>query len=46
MDAALKRVYADAGAPEAWKMLRYDVGHLETAAMRHEIMQFLDAHLI
>ena len=45
VDAALKRVYADAGAPAAWKMLRYDVGHLETAAMRHEIMQFLDERL-
>lgn len=45
IDAALKKVYADAGAPGAWKLLRYDVGHQETAAMRHEILQFLDAHL-
>ena len=45
IDAAMKRAYADAGRPEAWKLLRYDVGHMETAAMRSEILKFLDAHL-
>ena len=41
IDAELSRVYADAGAPEAWKLLRYDHGHFETAVMRAEILDFL-----
>jgi dienelactone hydrolase len=41
IDAALRQVYAEAGAPEAWRLLRYDIGHFETAAMRAEIMAFL-----
>jgi hypothetical protein len=41
IDAELKRVYAAAGAPEAWRLRRYEIGHLETAAMRAEIMRFL-----
>lgn len=41
IDAALRQVYADLGAPEAWKLLRYDIGHFETAAMRAEILAFL-----
>lgn len=46
IDAQLKKVYADAGAPEAWRLLRYDIGHFETAAMRAEILQFLRQWLI
>ncbi len=42
IDAELKRAYAEAGAPEAWKLLRYDIGHFETAAMRAEVMAFLE----
>jgi hypothetical protein len=45
IDAELKRVYADCGKPDAWKMLRYDVGHRETAAMRAEIVAFLETYL-
>src|SRR5438552_2630668 len=33
IDAALRKVYAESGAPEAWKLARYDIGHFETAAM-------------
>lgn len=41
IDAELRQVYAEAGVPEAWKLLRYDIGHLETAEMRLEILKFL-----
>ncbi|MGQ9816030.1 MAG: hypothetical protein ACUVR3_12940 [Candidatus Roseilinea sp.] len=41
IDAELKRVYAEQGASEAWRLLRYDVGHFETAAMRAEVLAFL-----
>jgi dienelactone hydrolase len=41
VDEELKRVYAEAGHPERWKLLRYDVGHQETAEGRREIMAFL-----
>lgn len=41
IDAHLKEVYTGMGAPEAWKLLRYDTGHFETAAMRVEILSFL-----
>jgi len=45
IDAELKKVYADAGAPDAWKLLRYEIGHFETAAMRAEILEFLEKWL-
>lgn len=45
IDAALRRVYADAGAPDAWKLLVYGAGHIETAEMRAEVMAFLMEHL-
>lgn len=41
IDAELRRVYAEAGAPDAWQLLRYNTGHYEIAAMRHEAMKFL-----
>jgi dienelactone hydrolase len=41
IDRELKEVYAAAGHPEAWKLLRYNVGHQETPEMRQEIVQFL-----
>jgi acetyl esterase/lipase len=41
IDRALTRVYAEAGHPERWKLLRYDVGHMETAEGRLEIIAFL-----
>jgi hypothetical protein len=45
VDAELKRAYASAGSPNRWKLLRYDVGHQETPAMREEIRTWLLTHL-
>jgi dienelactone hydrolase len=45
IDAELKRVYADAGRPEAWKLVREDVAHVETDTMRREIITFLQRWL-
>ena len=39
--AELSRVYAALGAPEAWQLRRYAIGHFETAAMRAEVVAFL-----
>jgi hypothetical protein len=36
----LKKVYASTGHPDNWKLLRYDVGHMETPAMREEIRKW------
>ena len=41
IDAELRKVYGDLGAADAWKLLRYETGHFETAAMRAEIAEFL-----
>lgn len=45
IDAALQAEYAKHGAPENWKLLRYDVGHQETPEGRQEIIAFLQKHL-
>jgi dienelactone hydrolase len=45
IDAALRRVYAEAGASDAWKLIVYGAGHIETADMRAEVMAFLGEHL-
>lgn len=45
IDAELQKVYEAQGAPDAWKLLRFDVGHFETAAMRVEILSFLEERL-
>jgi dienelactone hydrolase len=45
IDRELKSLYADAGHPERWKLLRYDVGHQETAEGRQEIIAFLKRFL-
>ncbi|MGQ9632445.1 MAG: dienelactone hydrolase family protein [bacterium] len=45
IDEELKRVYGEEGAPDAWKLLRYNIGHCETAAMRAEILSFLERWL-
>jgi dienelactone hydrolase len=45
IDRELKAVYAEAGRPERWKLLRYDVAHQETAEGRQEALAFLRAHL-
>ena len=34
VDAALQQVYADAGVPERWQLVRYSSGHFETWDMR------------
>ncbi len=41
IDATLRQAYADAGASDAWELQRYDVGHIETAAMRASAIAFL-----
>ncbi|HEY3396567.1 MAG TPA: dienelactone hydrolase family protein [Armatimonadota bacterium] len=45
LDAALRQVYAAAGAPEAWEMVRYDTGHFENADMRARIVRWLEQWL-
>jgi hypothetical protein len=45
IDREMKAVYAEAGHPERWKMLRYDVGHQETPEGRREVQAFLKAWL-
>ena len=41
----LQQVYAAAGHPERWKLLRYDVAHQETAEGRQEVIAFLQRFL-
>ncbi len=45
IDRALKEAYAGAGHPERWRLVRYDVGHQETAEGRREALAFLRANL-
>jgi dienelactone hydrolase len=45
IDRELTRVYAAAGRPDRWKILRYDVGHQETAEGREQTLAFLTAFL-
>ncbi len=45
IDRELKQVYAAAGHPERWKLLRYDVAHQETPEGRQEIIAFLKQFL-
>ena len=45
IDRELTAVYTAAGHPERWKLLRYDVGHEETADGRREIVAFLKRFL-
>ena len=45
IDVALREVYAAAGAADAWRLSRYATGHMETAAMRAEIIAFLQRWL-
>ena len=45
IDTALRQVYAAQGAADAWELVRYDIGHFETADMRARIMAFLDRWL-
>ncbi len=41
VDTELKRVYAAAGHPENWKLLRYDGKHFENPMMREEVRKWL-----
>jgi dienelactone hydrolase len=41
IDRELQQVYAAAGHPEHWRLLRYDVAHVETPEGRQEIISFL-----
>jgi dienelactone hydrolase len=45
IDRELTRVYAEQGRPDHWKIVRYDVGHQETADGRLEAMRFLQRFL-
>jgi len=45
IDAELRQVYQAEGAPDAWRLVRYETGHFETSAMRVEILSFLEQHL-
>jgi hypothetical protein len=46
IDGALREVYAAAGAPERWELVRYDTGHFETWDMRARVLRFLQRFLI
>lgn len=45
VDAHLKEVYTELGAPDNWQLLRYDEGHKETEDGRRHILEFLAKHL-
>jgi hypothetical protein len=45
VDSELTKIYAAAGTPQNWKLLRYDVGHQETPEMREQIRQWLTREL-
>ena len=40
IDTDLKEIYRKDGAPSAWELKIYNVGHLETPEMRQDIMAF------
>ena len=41
IDRQMKQVYGHSGAPGAWHLSRHHCGHLETTAMRAEVVGFL-----
>jgi hypothetical protein len=45
IDRDLQQVYAAAGHPDRWKLLRYDVPHVETPEGRKEIIAFLQRYM-
>jgi hypothetical protein len=45
IDAAVSRAYQELGSPDKWQLLRYDIGHFETAQMRAEVLSFLQRWL-
>jgi len=42
IDVALRKAYAAAGAPAAWRQRVFPCGHVESPAMRSEVLAFLD----
>jgi Acetyl xylan esterase (AXE1) len=46
VDAALQQVYAEAGVPERWQLLRSSTGHVETWEMRRRALRFLERFLL
>ncbi len=40
IDEELKKVYEKERASDSWKLLRYDVGHIENAEMRTQVLSF------
>jgi len=42
IDKELREVYSDEGVADRFRLLRYETGHFETAAMRAEILAFID----
>lgn len=45
IDVFLKNIYTQFNKPEAWKLIRYDVGHMETSAMRRDAISFFEKWL-
>ncbi len=45
IDRELTAAYTEAGHPERWRLLRYDVAHQETKEGRQEALAFLRANL-
>ncbi|OAS17889.1 dienelactone hydrolase family protein [Paenibacillus oryzisoli] len=45
IDQELTSVYQKLGYSESWKLLRFDVAHLETKEMRKSVLDFLQAWL-
>ena len=43
--AALDKVYAEQGAADGFKLITYPCGHLETRAMREDVLAFIDRTL-
>ena len=45
VDAALRTVYRQAGAPDNWHLGIYDTGHFETLEMRRDVLAFLERYI-
>jgi len=45
IDANLTKLYAEAGVADRWKLIREDVGHVETPTMRAAVLAFLEKWL-
>jgi len=46
VDATMRAAYAEAGAPDNWRLNVYDTGHEETPQMRRDILGFLENNLV